>query len=115
MLIKPINHQTQLNLGCIWGSNQHMRRKRIIVRSYITLLKMINDTSFASTPLLHRCKLLCARRLWHMQLIIPLSINADVYAYAFLLAAALLCMIACFIMWYSNRCCGLVNGLSIFR
>lgn len=33
-----------------------------------------------------------------LQLIIPLSINADVYAYALLLAATLLCMIACFIV-----------------
>ena len=39
------------------GLNQHMHRKRIIVRSYITLLKMINDTSFASTPLLRGCEL----------------------------------------------------------
>lgn len=33
-----------------------------------------------------------------LQLIIPLSINADVYAYALLLAATLLCMITCFIV-----------------
>lgn len=33
-----------------------------------------------------------------LQLIIPLSISADVYAYALLLAATLLCMIACFIV-----------------
>lgn len=46
-----------------------------------------------------------------LQLIIPLSINADVYAYAYalLLAATLQCMIACFIVWYVNRYCGLVN------
>ena len=44
-----------------------------------------------------------------LQLIIPLSINADVYAYALLLAATLLCMIACFIVWYVNRYCELMN------
>ncbi len=44
-----------------------------------------------------------------LQLIIPLSINADVYAYALLLAATLQCMIACFIVWYVNRYRGLVN------
>ena len=33
-----------------------------------------------------------------LRLIIPSSINADVYAYALLLAATLLCMIACFIV-----------------
>lgn len=33
-----------------------------------------------------------------LRLIIPLSINADVYAYALLLSAILLCMIACFIV-----------------
>ena len=33
-----------------------------------------------------------------LQLIIPLSSNADVYAYALLLAVTLLCMIACFIV-----------------
>ena len=44
-----------------------------------------------------------------LRLIIPLSINADVYAYALLLATILLCVIACFIVWYANRCCGLVN------
>ena len=33
-----------------------------------------------------------------LQLIIPLSISADVYAYALLLAATLLCMIACYIV-----------------
>ena len=33
-----------------------------------------------------------------LQLIIPLSINADVYAYALLLAATLLCMVACYIV-----------------
>ena len=33
-----------------------------------------------------------------LRLIIPLSISADVYAYALLLAATLLCMIACFIV-----------------
>lgn len=38
-------------------SELYMHRKRIIVRSYITLLKMINDTSFASTPLLRGCEL----------------------------------------------------------
>lgn len=49
-----------------------MHRKRIIVRSYITLLKMINvglyehDTSFASTPLLRGCELLCTRGLQHI-------------------------------------------------
>ena len=68
-----------------------MHRKRIIVRSYITLPKMINDTSFAST------------------LIIPSSMGADVYAYALLLVATLLCMIACFIVWYVNRYCELMN------
>ena len=46
-----------------------------------------------------------------LRLIIPLSISADVYAYALLLAATLLCMIACFIVWYTNRYCGLVNVL----
>ena len=44
-----------------------------------------------------------------LQFIIPLSSNADVYAYALLLAATLLCMIACFIVWYVNRYRGLVN------
>lgn len=44
-----------------------------------------------------------------LQLIIPLSISVDVYAYALLLAATLQCMIACFIVWYTNRYCGLVN------
>lgn len=48
------------------GSNQHMHRKRIIVRSYITLLKMINDTSFTSTPLLRGCELLCTRGLQYI-------------------------------------------------
>lgn len=43
-----------------------MHRKRIIVRSYITLLKMINDTSFASTLLLRGCELLCTRGLRYM-------------------------------------------------
>jgi len=86
-----------------------MHRKRIIVRSYITLLKMINDTSFASTPLLRGCELLCARRLWHMQLVIPLSMGADVYAYAFLLVVILLYVIVYFIVWYANWCCELVN------
>ncbi|MDO4660937.1 MAG: hypothetical protein Q4B27_02205 [Candidatus Saccharibacteria bacterium] len=37
-----------------------------------------------------------------LRLTIPLSISADVYAYALLLAATLLCMIACFIVWYAN-------------
>lgn len=37
-----------------------------------------------------------------LQLIIPLSINACVYAYALLLAAILLYVIACFIVWYAN-------------
>ena len=44
-----------------------------------------------------------------LQLIIPLSISADVYAYALLLAATLLCMITCFIVWYVNRYCELMN------
>lgn len=44
-----------------------------------------------------------------LRLIIPLSINADVYAYALLLVAILLCMIACFIVWYVNRYCELMN------
>ena len=43
------------------------------------------------------------------RLIIPSSINADVYAYALLLAATLLCVIACFIVWYVNRYCELMN------
>ena len=43
-----------------------MHRKSIIVRSYITLLKMINDTSFASTPLLRGCELLCTRGLQYI-------------------------------------------------
>lgn len=38
-------------------SELYMHRKRIIVRSYITLSKMTNDTSFASTPLLRGCEL----------------------------------------------------------
>lgn len=33
-----------------------------------------------------------------LQLIIPLSINADVYAYALILVAILLCMVACYIV-----------------
>ena len=44
-----------------------------------------------------------------LQLIIPLSISACVYAYALHLAATLLCMIACFIVWYVNRYCELMN------
>lgn len=44
-----------------------------------------------------------------LRLIIPLSISADVYAYALLLVATLLCMIACFIVWYVNRYCELMN------
>ena len=46
-----------------------------------------------------------------VRLIIPLSISVDVYAYAYalLLAATLLCMIACFIVWYVNRYCELMN------
>lgn len=38
-------------------SELYMHRKRIIVRSYITLSKMTNDTSFASTLLLRGCEL----------------------------------------------------------
>ncbi len=37
-----------------------------------------------------------------VRLIIPLSMSADVYAYALLLAATLLCVIAYFIVWYAN-------------
>lgn len=44
-----------------------------------------------------------------LRLIIPLSINADVYAYALLLVAILLYVIACFIVWYANRYCELMN------
>ena len=44
-----------------------------------------------------------------LQLIIPLSINADVYAYAFLLVVILLYVIVYFIVWYANWCCELVN------
>lgn len=44
-----------------------------------------------------------------LRLIIPLSINADVYAYALLLAATLLCMVACYIVWYANWYCELMN------
>ena len=44
-----------------------------------------------------------------LQLIIPLSINARVYAYAFLLVVILLYVIACFIVWYANRYCELMN------
>ena len=43
------------------------------------------------------------------RLIIPSSMGADVYAYALLLVATLLCMIACFIVWYVNRYCELMN------
>ena len=48
------------------GLNQCMHRKRIIVRSYITLLKMIDDTSFTSTLLLRGCELLCTRGLQYI-------------------------------------------------
>ncbi len=44
-----------------------------------------------------------------LRLIIPLSINADAYAYALLLVAILLYVIACFIVWYANRYCELMN------
>lgn len=36
------------------------------------------------------------------RLIIPSSMGADVYAYALLLVAILLYVIACFIVWYAN-------------
>ena len=78
------------------------------MRSYITLLKMIYNVHLLHLP--HCCAGVnyCARVDYGtLQLIIPLSINADVYAYALLLAATLLCMIACFIVWYTNRYCRL--------
>lgn len=37
-----------------------------------------------------------------VRLIIPSSMGADVYAYALLLVAILLYVIACFIVWYAN-------------
>ena len=43
------------------------------------------------------------------RLIIPLSMGADVYAYAFLLVVILLYVIVYFIVWYANWCCELVN------
>lgn len=44
-----------------------------------------------------------------LRLIIPLSIGARVYAYAFLLVVILLYVIVYFIVWYANWCCELVN------
>ena len=44
-----------------------------------------------------------------LQLIIPLSINARVYAYALLLVVILLYVIVYFIVWYANWCCEFVN------
>ena len=79
------------------------------MRSYITLLKMIMIHLLHLPYCCVGVNYLCAHRLRHGAAHIPLSISVDVYAYALLLAATLLCMIACFIVWYTNRCCGLVN------
>ena len=49
-----------------------------------------------------------------VRLIIPLSMSADVYAYALLLAATLLCVIACFIVWYANLALRACECPSIF-
>ena len=102
MLIKPINRQTQLNSGRIWG------------QIYICIVKgLLCEVIMIHLLHLPYCcvgvNYLCAHRLRHGAAHIPLSISVDVYAYALLLAATLLCMIACFIVWYTNRCCGLVN------
>jgi len=94
MLIKPINRQTQLNSGRIWGQIYICIVKgllcEVILHSMIHLLHLPHCCAGVNY---------CARVDYGtLQLIIPLSINADVYAYALLLAATLLCMIACYIV-----------------
>ena len=44
-----------------------------------------------------------------LRLIIPLSISARVYAFAFLLVVILLYVIVYFFVWYANWCWELVN------